>query len=351
MIPKIAYTTFLVIGLSACFNNDSDNTPASTTAQITQFGYQIMYKDGKAGLVNAQGDIIIPIGEYHSLQFSDDGKTLVARHYDSGLMGFLDTTGKPILPFKYKKAQPFSEGLAGVSEDGKTMGFINPQGQWIIAPQYDWDITAKYQFTSGAVVVYKKAPKQISNPLNQQTNTIQVPQAGVINKNNQFIVPFGKYEEIDSFREGLAKVGIKVASTGVMDNGKMDLGRRFGFINPQGTLVIPTQYYDAAFFQEGLANVAIKDKYGFIDKHGKVVIPFEYDNVVHSVFINGYAPMIKRKGNSILCGYGAIDKNNRTVIDFEYELLQNIGEIDGFRARKCGKSDTIRLNYQGKRIK
>lgn len=350
MFKKIAPIVCMVLMLFAC-SNEADKTKATDSVVSSQFGYKIVYKDGKMGMLNEQGAVIIDF-KYHSLSFSDDGKTLVGREYDSGFMGFLDTTGKKILPFQYRNAEAFSEGLAGVSLDGKKMGFINRQGQWVIAPQYDWSGIAQYKFTNGAVVVYKKAPKTITNPLNKQTTTIQMPQAAVINARNEMIVPFGKYEDIDSFREGLARVEVKVPSEGTFDNGKMDLGRRFGFIDARGKLVISTRYHDAASFREGLANVAIKDKYGFIDKQGNTVIPFEYDNILHSYFINGYAPMIKtkKKGN-ISCAYGVIDKNNREVIPFKYDLIQNVGEIGGFRARKCGKSDTIRLDYNGKRIK
>lgn len=351
MFKKMTLAICLTLMLFACSDNSDKVKTSDNMVVDSQFGYKIAHKDGKMGMLNEQGAVIIDF-KYHSLRFSNDGKTLVGRHYDTGLMGFLDTTGKEILPFQYRKAGAFSEGLAGVSLDGKKMGFINTQGQWVIQPQYDWGVTAQYEFTNGAVVVYKKAPKEITNPLNKQTTTIQMPQSAVINTRNEMIVPFGKYEDIDSFREGLARVEVKVPSEGTFDNGKMDLGRRFGFIDTRGKLIIPTQYYDAASFREGLANVAIKDKYGFIDKQGNTVIPFEYDNILHSYFINGYAPMMKtkKKGN-FSCAYGVIDKNNREIISFKYDLIQNVGEIGGFRARKCGKSDTIRLDYNGKRIK
>ncbi|MBK9634136.1 MAG: WG repeat-containing protein [Bacteroidetes bacterium] len=45
-------------------------------------------------------------------------------------MGFIDKTGRVIIPLIYDDAFPFSEGLARVKNDNKTY-YINKQGQCI----------------------------------------------------------------------------------------------------------------------------------------------------------------------------------------------------------------------------
>ncbi len=360
---KKAILTILVLNLLACSDKSDQTkstTPAQSKATVAQAqtapppkiapkpqNYRVERKNGNMGLLNQQGEVVIPF-EYNRLELSDDEKTLLALKKDSELYGFIDISGKEILPFKYKKATAFSEGLAAVSEDGKKMGFIDLTGKWGIPAQYDWHVSARYQFTDGAVVVYQDASKEIKNPLNGETASINVAKSAVINVKNEIIVPFGQYEHIDGFREGLARVEIKVKSDGMMDNGKIDLGRRFGFINTKGELAIPTIYYDAAVFREGLVNVAIKDKYGFIDQQGNTVIPFEYDNHLHSYVSNGFATMVKKRDGSIICASGVIDMNNRVIVPFEYHRIQYTE--DGFSAIGCENDKNILFNRDGKRM-
>ncbi|MFM8430606.1 MAG: WG repeat-containing protein, partial [Holophagaceae bacterium] len=45
-----------------------------------------------------------------------------------GQWGFVDETGKEVIPLKYDKAQFFSDGLARVRLDGK-WGYIDKQGR------------------------------------------------------------------------------------------------------------------------------------------------------------------------------------------------------------------------------
>ena len=66
-----------------------------------------------------------------------------------------------------------------------------------------------------------------------------------------------KYDDANNFSEGLARVKL---------NGK------YGYIDKQGTEVIPLKYDYANNFSEGLALVGLADKYGFIDKQGTEVV-------------------------------------------------------------------------------
>lgn len=74
----------------------------------------------------------------------------------------------------------------------------------------------------------------------------------------------GRYNHIDDFSEGLAKVS---------------LGPYKGFINKKGTITIPALVdygWDVGNFHNGLAYVADKEHLGYIDKTGKVIIPSTY---------------------------------------------------------------------------
>lgn len=83
---------------------------------------------------------------------------------------------------------------------------------------------------------------------------------GVINQYGEVVVE-PVYDQISSYREGLARVKV---------NGK------YGFMNSAGELVIPADYSYAGDFSEGLADVKIGNGYGYIDKEGKLVIEPKY---------------------------------------------------------------------------
>lgn len=53
---------------------------------------------------------------------------------------------------------------------------------------------------------------------------------------------------------------------------------KVGFIDKNGTEVVPCIYDDAVLYpQEGLIRVEKDGKFGFIDKNGKQILPIIYD--------------------------------------------------------------------------
>ncbi len=51
--------------------------------------------------------------------------------------GFIDTTGKVVIPFDFQRAGQFSGGVARVLQDGH-WGYVNKAGQLVIPPQFEW---------------------------------------------------------------------------------------------------------------------------------------------------------------------------------------------------------------------
>lgn len=50
--------------------------------------------------------------------------------------GYIDSTGKVVIPLQFSAAHNFSEGMAAVLIDGK-LGYINKEGKVVIKPQFD----------------------------------------------------------------------------------------------------------------------------------------------------------------------------------------------------------------------
>lgn len=121
------------------------------------------------------------------------------------------------------------------------------------------------------------------------------------------------------FSEGLAQTTIK-SGTGFPD-AKGNIDWNIGFLDTEGNLAVPTGYYFAKDFSEGLAAVAtVAEKtarrwWGYIDKEGALVIDTKYTSC--GSFHEGLAYACSDDG---LNGkYGYIDKTGREVIPPQYD--------------------------------
>jgi hypothetical protein len=86
----------------------------------------------------------------------------------------------------------------------------------------------------------------------------------------------------------------------------------YGFINTQGTQVIPYIYTDALDFSEGLAYVKNDEHTGYIDKTGKFVITLT--DGPGASFKEDLAPVLNEKNQA-----GFIDKKGKLVINYQFD--------------------------------
>ncbi len=122
---------------------------------------------------------------------------------------------------------------------------------------------------------------------------------GCSGSNDDFIIPIGapsspQYQSIQSFGDSLAAV---------------QSGVKWGFINANGTMVIPARYDAVKPFSGGYAAVRENGKWLVIDVNGVTVQPPEWLAKLES-FSDGLAPSKK----SLFSTWGFVDKTGRTVI-------------------------------------
>ena len=221
------------------------------------------------------GDVVIPF-KYDEVYNFSEGLAGVSLN---GKWGFIDKSGKVVVPLNYDEANLFNEGLADVKLNGK-WGFIDKSGKEVVPLKYDEAIF----FYEGLAMV----------ELNGK--------CGYINKSGKEVVP-PKYDSVDYFHEGLASVKL---------NGK------WGIIDKSGKEVVPLKYDDAWHFKEGLAYVKLNGKSGFVDKSGKEVVPLKYDKALP--FSEGLA-MVKLNGK---CGF--VDKSGKEVVPLKSEYARSFNE-------------------------
>ena len=158
--------------------------------------------------------------------------------------GFVDGTGKVMIPLMYQAAQEFSEGWAAVKLINR-WGFIDTTGAKIISFKY-YDVG---RFSEGLARVR-------SDYKNHKDYGLVIIKAWrFIDKAGQEVIR-ENYEDAGDFSEGLARV---------------KHNRKWGFINNTGKVIISFKYDDARDFSEGTARVKIKRDWMLIDKTGKEV--------------------------------------------------------------------------------
>ena len=94
---------------------------------------------------------------------------------------------------------------------------------------------------------------------------------------------------------------------------KVKYGRKAGFMDDKGYLVIPCEYRFVEDFKEGLACVTKNGRTGFINKFGREVVPCQYDSA-HG-FSEGMAVVWKDRK------YGFVDKDGNEVVPFMFSQV------------------------------
>ena len=277
------------------------------------------------GIVDKTGKVVVPPHKYDGIADFCNGFALVEK---DGKRGFVDQTGKEVIPCVYEGSWNFHEGLAAVKKDGK-WGCIDKTGKEVIPFDYDMVFDG---FSEGMVRAEKNG------------------KWGYIDKTGKAITPF-QYDDVWAFSNGLAQVEKDGKRTYIDKTGKTvispecDVAYTFsdglalvvkdgkgGFIDKTGKLVIPFQYEYAESFSQGLAQVRQNGKYGFIDKTGKIVIPCEYADV--RSFSEGFAAVLPIEGSKN--SWSFIDRTGKDVVPpesytangVEYDIIGGIDSND-----------------------
>ena len=123
-------------------------------------GYSMVKKDGKYGIINKKGKIILPI-EYDNSGwrtmeyiFSEN----LAMVEKDGKYGFVNKRGKIVIPLIYESAQHCTEGLIAVEKNG-VWGYIDKEGNEVGPFEY---MMASYFTWGRAEVVYNNETYKIN---------------------------------------------------------------------------------------------------------------------------------------------------------------------------------------------
>jgi hypothetical protein len=237
--------------------------------------------------------------------------------------GFLDKTGKEVIPAQFERVNSFSQGLAAVEVNNK-WGFIDKTGKIIIPPIYEYALDfKKYDNQVAARVVLNGANKII----NELGIVIDEP---FIKINADELRPFS----INGYLRGYKDINGKVVVPEIYSLAEpfeggygvvFDMEKGGGLIDVTGKLMMPLTpdflpiYSEGVFiikrngnyelvneqlktvvildkipnlqqcenFQNGLAPIKVNDKWGLMNKKGEIVLLPQYENCI--TFYDGVA--------------------------------------------------------------
>jgi hypothetical protein len=240
-------------------------------------------------------------------------------------IAYIDKTAKLVTPLKYDKANELDKNIA-FTQIGDKFGVVGKSGE-ITEPKYD----KVFAVSEGFRIV------------------MQNDKYGYIdNETGKEITPIEYYNALD-FKNGLAKVQIYdeaydeymlwnyIDKTGKVKYDEIEmfeeglaavkLNGKWGFIDTTGKEIIPSQYDEVEKYRKGLAAVKLNGKWGLINKTGKNVIPMKYD---YTRYLGGEHIIVTLNEK-----YGVIDKNGKEVIPIKYDFVNYDGDI--FTAKLNGK--------------
>ncbi len=292
-------------------------------AQVTP-----VYDESKEGYQYIDTILDIVVSKYYYDQAGQykDGMARVSR---KGLWGFIDLTGKEVIPCKYTNVVDFDNGIAAVGI-GKLN--IKESFQYIEDEKFALiDKKGNYQseFLFAEVLPFENG---LARALDLSLRTW----GWIDTKGNWKIEP--KFVEIvsDFDEAGMAIVSEK--------NGSWE--RSHGVINQMGLYIIPPEYYSISPFVNNLTLVSKyegenhKIKSGFLNRKGKVVIPIIYDHA--ESFSNGVA-LVGRLNDFNQMEFSYLDAYGKEKFPYKFEFAYSFKESITF-VRKKGRYKLIKLN-------
>lgn len=203
---------------------------------------------------------------------------------------------------------------------GEKWGYVNPQGEYIINPQFDF----ADPFTDGRALVkvngkfgyidekgsYAVNPKYKSATIFSEDRAWVVGEGSaptLIDRDGKELFDMKDVEFVSPYYDGLAKVEV------IGENGKL----LYGFINKKGEYVVNPIYEYAGNFSDGMAAISGEGKEGYINTSGKIIINDTTFSREGS-FYDGHAFVgIREKDYSLT--YGVIDRTGKYLINPQFK--------------------------------
>jgi hypothetical protein len=306
-LQPLILTFALITFLCSCGKNDDDGPKSRWELQRGTVNNFRIVDNNLTGYIDSKGKVVI------APQFND-GEDFYFNHAtitENNLDGLIDEKGTKVIPASFNYLGNLnSNGILVTRDATSKCGLINTKGQVVLTPQAGMisDIFSEnliyaelnnnkgYMDSKGKFVI-KIADADYGEPFNEGY--------AMVKNSSGLLAIFDK--------TGKNKTGYIYKSSwfssGVITSGVAAVlfNDTWGFVRPDGAVVIPAQYEKAFPFFEGLAVVEKNNKFGCIDMSGKEIVPITYEGLGY-YFSEGLLSAYQ-SGK-----WGYIDKNNKFII-------------------------------------
>lgn len=282
--------------------------------EVTEYDYFITSIDGKSGVIDKQGNILIN-PEYDYIQIPNPSKPIFICLYDynSDTRDYsskvLNEKGEEIYT-SYNSIQAipnnntsiqnsYQTGILKYKQDGK-YGLLNINGRKITDAIYD----------SIDTLEYKDGILKVS----------QGDKYGLIDVNGDEIVK-PEYNSIST--DGYYSQDTKYDSAGYIISVKTDEGYRYGYINSEGKQVLDTMYTNLKRIteikeDENVYLIAYKNGLAGLLRNGQTIIDNDYENIEYDSTNNILSLQKNAK-------QGVYDLSGNMILPIQYDSIEFMG--------------------------
>ena len=269
-------------------------------------GLRRIKKDNFLELIDINGRILTK--RYKSISYFYEGLACVEG--ENGKCGYIDKTGKEVIPCIYENAGAFQDGLAGIIMDGKH-GYIDKAGTVIVPCIYDPDPYDGYSWYPGFKNGYAIVARNKKWGIIDKTGKEVIPCIYYEARNEDYdirVLGESGWKYYDNKCVEMAPYESQYLRAVHLTNGKCGYAR--------GEEVVRGHYYDETNeFYCGLAKVKNYGSTYFINENFESVIRcYEYEQV--GDFDRGNVAVVKKDGK-----YGFINTNGEEVVPCIYDRV------------------------------
>lgn len=309
---------FLVLDNQLKSKNNVESEGPITTIMSSRF--ILLKKNGKFGLADTEGNLIIPYDYTGFDSFDYDFKDLVTV-IDQEKRGLYDVKLKKlIIPAQYEYIFNYDKFFIGrnpVNEEISNLTILNLDGTKV----FDEVFSAVYRSSTQNSPIYFL---EKDNLLSVFTNNRKIVQKDIL--------AFDYIIDEDLLVNPLLSNKVSIISL-KHKNGKYALFNEFGM---KTVGVFDYDKIVQKFAGDKVYFIVVKNgKYGIVDHLNNQVIGFSYDELSFSnaSALEKQVTIVARKNKK----YGAIDLENNTVIPFKYDYLEKISAQKNLFKAKNGK--------------
>ena len=280
-----------------------------TLEKVKEKAYYTLYKNGKVGVINTAGEIIIE-PKYNHIQIPNPEKDIfVCSTNSNNIIKYtvLNSNAEKLFD-QYEEVTAIT--VAGIIGDvpyeksvlrykqNELYGLINLEGKAITKPIYEKIESVPYK--EGELLVQKAGKHGVINSKGVE----------LVSTDYDVIIGDGYYNQQD-YKEA-----------GYIVGNKQENKMLYGYLNPKGEMELSIEYDEITRInnveEDGVYLITTKNSKKGLVKNGKIV----FENVYEQFEYNETIELVKVRQSD---KYGIVDLNGKTVLPINYEIIEYKG--------------------------